>query len=149
MLAQRAFLDGAETEDRRARALVARARLELDAVIFPLLEGEAQHEILRLSIDVCSLEVTRDPCPTDLRAFVLRRDVREPTAADDALRRAIDRREGHRGALMLPLQRRLDVEHHVVAVPHARRRVFPDLGVEPHLAQRVDVREVERLEDDA
>src|SRR5918996_758430 len=71
VLAEDPLEAGRERLERRARALVARFRLELDPQAAELLEGVAEEEILGLHVDAGSPDPARVPGVADLEAAVL------------------------------------------------------------------------------
>src|SRR5438876_2788853 len=90
VIAEGAFLLGADPRDGLARALVQRVSLEFDADAAQRLEGVPQHQVFRLAVDSGALPRAGDPRPADLDAAVRPVDVSVARRADGPARGALD-----------------------------------------------------------
>src|SRR5207249_3514780 len=82
VIAERAFLLGADAQNGLARTLVQRVRLDLDADAAQRLESVPQHQVFRLGVDRGALPRAGDPRPADFDAAVRAVDVSVARRAD-------------------------------------------------------------------
>ena len=146
VIAERAFLLGADAQNGLARTLVQRVRLELDADAAQRLESVPQHQVFRLGVDRGALPRAGDPRPADFDAAVRAVDVSVARRADGPARGALDRGERQGRARGLLRERRLDIRAHLLRRADGSGNPAPQVLVQAGLAQRRVMRERQRLQ---
>src|SRR5208283_3781344 len=124
VIAQRAFLAGADARDGAARRLVAGVGFQLDADAPQRFESMAQHQVLGLRVDARALPRRGDECPPDFDLSVGGVDVAVARAAHHAPGGYID--HGERDGSPAP-ERRIESNLAQPRVVLERQRLQPDL----------------------
>ena len=135
VIAQRAFLFCAETQNRGARARVERIGFKLEANAAERFESVLQHEILRFGVHDRALPRFAHPRPTNLNATMRYVDIAEARAAHDAARAFLRRRKRQRGSCFLLAQRGCNIVAHMLRRFDRHRGPAPQLFLEADLAQ--------------
>jgi hypothetical protein len=85
VVAEDAFLFGADTEDGGARLHIQDVGFEFDAEAVQVFEGMTEHQVFGFRVDGRSLVAGRDPGGSNFETPVLRIDVHETSAANDSV----------------------------------------------------------------
>src|SRR5258708_2069526 len=100
------------SQDRSAGALVQRICLQFHAHATQRFEGMLQQQILRFSIDRCSLPLAPHPRPANLYPMMRSINITVTGAANRSTRGLLADRERQRRAALLLAERGVDVSRH-------------------------------------
>jgi hypothetical protein len=148
VIAQDAFLLGADARDGGARLQIRLVGLQHHAAGIHRFEGVPQHQILGFGVDGGALVRARDPRPADLHGAVLSLYVGEARATHDGVRLLIARGESDHRSRSAQLQCFFYIGAHLVAVADVDGGELPQLGIESDCTERVEMLERERLQPD-